>query len=218
MTHFIHKNTHTQTHALSPSPSSLSLSLSLSPSLSLSSSPPFCPVSLCETLKKCSVVFFFLYHFLSILSYPILSCPYLRHFLRRISLPAPISRIYLFLSFHRQISSPLTLYHCRCFKKPIVFMCISISYVTMYLFEPLHSSFTCPIFFLRAGVFLCFFFLLYFRGKCHRNCAPACGLGYTCHIPSTVLWLIPFSKHLFLLYFFSSFFFFTPCYFFQSPS
>lgn len=36
-------------------------------------------------------------------------------------------------------------------------MCISISYVTMYLFEPLHSSFTCPIFFLRAGVFLCFF-------------------------------------------------------------
>lgn len=101
-----------------------------------------------------------------ILSYPTLSCPYLRHFLRRISLPAPISRIYLFLSFHRQISSLLTLYHCRCFKKPIVFMCISISYVTMYLFKPLHSSFTCPIFFLRAGVFLWgFFFPVILQGE-----------------------------------------------------
>lgn len=48
---------------------SLSLSPPLSPSFLL---PPCCPVSLCEILKKCSVVFFFFYFPLSLSPRPVL--------------------------------------------------------------------------------------------------------------------------------------------------
>lgn len=191
-----------------------SLSLSLSPS-SLSLFPLPLPVACLRNSKKCSVVFFSFFFPLSLSL--VLSCPYLQHFLRRIPLPVPISPIYLFLSFHLQISSPLSLSLCLSIadvlKSPLfhVYQHISCNHHLECYF---YLSF---LFLVQAGVLCC----SVVRGEMsHKVCFCLCYsigtavLGYTCHIPPIIA--NTHSKHLFSPIFLSLLF--SPlALFFRSP-